>query len=72
MALFCFVARVGVDADDAVGELGAQLRVDEACRGHDKQDPGQEHGECAAQEAEASEVDGRVLDRSQIHVTHHS
>ncbi len=59
------------DADDAVGELSAQLGVDEACGGHDEQDPGQEHGERAAQEAEASKVDGRVLDRSQIHVTHH-
>ena len=70
--LILFVARVGVDVDDAVGELSAQLGVDEACGGHDEQDAGQEHGECATQEAEASEVDGRVLDRSQIHVTHHS
>ena len=69
--LVLFVACVGVDVDGAVGELSAQLGVDEACGGHDEEDPGQEHGERAAQEAEASKVDGRVLDRSQIHVTHH-
>ena len=62
--------RVRVDVDDLLGELRAEVSVDETGRGHDEEHAAQQDGECAAQEAEAPVVDGRVLDRPQNHVTH--
>ena len=47
---------VGVDVDDAVGELGAQAQVEEPCCRGDEKDTCHQNGKCAAQEAKPSEV----------------
>ena len=59
------------DVHDSVGEIGTDFGVEEARRRRGEKNADHQDGERISQEAKAPKVNSRVLDRSQIHVTHH-